>query len=548
MASKFFLGLTYFLALFTSLLLGANGAGVNSADTTDDTPEVEAVLEGMMDILFENQDYDREGSKIGKHGHLIDGDIYVEDLEEHESKRKRRNALRDRESLWPGAAIPYVIDGYFTDKHKKRILDAMQRFHEMTCIRFRPRTIERDYILFTQSLGCWSMVGRTGGRQKISLSGTCRGSRGVIMHELMHAIGFRHEHNRPDRDGYIEIYWQNIKEGFTNNFRKYSNEHVQTLGTGYDFLSLMHYPLTAFSHDGNSVTIGPRYPTYQIGDVGHRDDFSHIDAYRINILYKCGRCEDTDPYYCPIWSMMGECTSNKEWMTKYCPFSCDRCTIALANGDGLACIDRTSNCKRWAKIGECERNPQYMLQNCRLSCKQCRAVNTETGEEEGLSCTDDNTLCYDWATLGECNSNAKFMKRHCRRSCHVCTGGEGRIIIDNGECRDRNPQCPTWAETTRCQVNVGYMEENCRLSCNWCPPEESCVDIDAGCEKWARAGHCLTNEEGLRERCQKSCGHCGEVEGFFSYFPNKNEFLYTYYLTVIFPAGTTAGPAGNRKM
>ena len=40
------------------------------------------------------------------------------------------------------------------DNHKKHILGAMQRFHEKTCIRFVPRTIERDYVLFTQSLGC----------------------------------------------------------------------------------------------------------------------------------------------------------------------------------------------------------------------------------------------------------------------------------------------------------------------------------------------------------------------------------------------------------
>ncbi|XP_030831507.1 uncharacterized protein LOC581452 [Strongylocentrotus purpuratus] len=480
---------------------GGGDAGSPAPQSPNESPET--LIDGMLDIIAENEGIDGENNHLGDHGHLIDADIYeeIEGLEEDETRRKRRNALRDRESLWPGGAVPYVIDGYYNINHKKQILAGMQRFHEKTCIRFVPRTIERDYIFFTQNLGCWSMVGRTGGRQKISLSGTCRGSRGVIMHELMHAIGFRHEHNRPDRDGYIDVYWQNIKAGFTTNFRKYSNDQVQTLGTGYDFMSLMHYPLTAFSNDGKSVTIGPRYPTYQIGDVGNQNDFSHIDIYRINLLYKCGQCEDSDKYYCPIWAMMGECSANKEWMTKYCPFSCDRCTIALRKGDGLACIDTTSNCKRWAKIGECERNPAYMLQNCRRSCKQCKAIDTETGQEDELACQDDNTLCYDWATLGECRTNSKFMKAHCRRSCHVCTGGDGRIIIDtdSDDCQDTTMDCALWAAQNMCKDRQEWMSERCRRTCLWCShrivtitdqPDESRVDSEGGIitDETTRAG------------------------------------------------------------
>ena len=45
---------------------------------------------------------------------------------------------------------------------------------------------------------CWSFVGMQGGKQDISIGNAC-GYRGTVIHEIMLALGFFHEHTRPDR-------------------------------------------------------------------------------------------------------------------------------------------------------------------------------------------------------------------------------------------------------------------------------------------------------------------------------------------------------------
>jgi hypothetical protein len=42
---------------------------------------------------------------------------------------------------------------------------------------------------------------------------------GTPIHELMHAIGFFHEHSRADRDFHVTINWQNIETGELLNFK-----------------------------------------------------------------------------------------------------------------------------------------------------------------------------------------------------------------------------------------------------------------------------------------------------------------------------------------
>ena len=74
----------------------------------------------------------------------------------------------------------------------------------------------RENFLYIQSpgLGCSSHLGMVGGgRQALNISRVGCIHEGIIIHELMHALGFVHEHTRPDRDSFIEVHMENVEPG-----------------------------------------------------------------------------------------------------------------------------------------------------------------------------------------------------------------------------------------------------------------------------------------------------------------------------------------------
>ena len=83
---------------------------------------------------------------------------------------------------------------------------------------------------------CYSSVGRRGGKQVLSLGVFCVTfyDRGNVYHELLHVLGFHHEHNRPDRDNHVDVMWSNIRSGAQNNFEIRPHNSVDMLGLPYD--------------------------------------------------------------------------------------------------------------------------------------------------------------------------------------------------------------------------------------------------------------------------------------------------------------------------
>jgi hypothetical protein len=101
---------------------------------------------------------------------------------------------------------------------------------------------------------CGSYIGSIGGPQLMELSLQCALQQDYTLHEIGHAIGLIHEHQRWDRDTYVEVLWNNILSSAQGDFVKLLSS--RTLGY-YDFRSIMHYyPLLAST--GATETMRPR--------------------------------------------------------------------------------------------------------------------------------------------------------------------------------------------------------------------------------------------------------------------------------------------------
>jgi hypothetical protein len=280
---------------------------------------------------------------VEESGGMFEGDIqgYVPPKQ----GSKHRGAMIDKRLRWPKGVVPYQISNQFSATHVRVIEAAFADISAQTCITFVKRTGSAYYIDIVSNTGCNSQLGRVKGRrfrssQPVSLQilasngGTCV-HKGVIEHELMHALGFVHEQSRPDRDQYVTIKWDNINNyprSMTHNFNKYAS--VTTQGTKYDYGSLMHYKSGAFSKSGTQTILAKNGAA-----IGQRNGLSATDVKEINMLYHCDG------------------------------------KVGKGNGGGgggnAGCKDSNKNCGSWADRGECEANPRYMLSNCKKSCDQC---------------------------------------------------------------------------------------------------------------------------------------------------------------------------------
>ncbi len=142
-----------------------------------------------------------------------------------------------------------------------------------------------------------------------------------IQHEVLHALGFAHEHQRPDRDDYVDINLDNIRPNRVGAFNILNS--IDSLEVPYDYNSVMHYGEYSFSKN-DLPTIVPKNGKV----INYLDKASWLDIVQLRLMYQCKPA--TGPRSmsafkvtpctedCPCWKKRTGCKVNGVQMSSLC--------------------------------------------------------------------------------------------------------------------------------------------------------------------------------------------------------------------------------------
>merc|ERR1719505_441681 len=226
-----------------------------------------------------------------------------------------KNGLSKLTYHWPNGVVPYTIDAAFTSPERAAIASGIAHIHENSCIRFVERNGEADYLdIIPGDGGCYAIIPYRpgGGRHEVGLEQNGCVTLKITVHELLHALGIKHEQCRPDRDDYVVINWSNIRGGGASQYERdawatddasslpaecspagvdgedmqncYSGWRVDACGEGYDFTSVMHYSLKSFAIDYSQNTVTPKDSS--ITEAGNTQ-LSTGDIKKLQCMYNC---------------------------------------------------------------------------------------------------------------------------------------------------------------------------------------------------------------------------------------------------------------------
>merc|ERR1711990_845073 len=379
---------------------------------------------------------------ISNNDYLIDGFSPLDSEPVPEVKLNMNREISPH-SLWPNGVVHYKLRKVFmeNEKHRTMITKGLLHIQEKTCIKFVEK-VDGDgvsnWIDVINGTGCGSRVGQGSGRQELSLSIPGCVTPGLTVHEFMHALGFKHEHTRPDRDEKVTINWENILEDSKHNFEIDPNRSY-TLDQPYDLYSIMHYSLTAASKNGRQ-TITPKENVPNKGEckkIGQTCGMSDTDAKQINLLYNCDgsldECRDIQP---------------KQW-----------------------CQDNINRCKdRGFPAFQ-----KYCRESCGCSSGSCLTVG---GRKVNARCVFP--FSFRGRTYNGCttislkklwcstrtDSNGKHIRGHwgyCNSACQTDQGLQNQGAQCWRQCGERSGYCESFCGTDGlcCRRGVNWIENGC---------------------------------------------------------------------------------------
>jgi len=153
---------------------------------------------------------------------------------------KTRSAAIDLAKFyWPYGKVYYKFNSNIPTSERVYYYAAMNEISSLTSIEFLPKgTSNSKYIEFKSDSKNSSPVGMQSNGQIIRINDAFKN---IIAHEIMHSLGFFHEHSRADRDSSIIVNLYNIRDAYKHDFQKYTVSNSGMDIGPFDFNSLMIY-------------------------------------------------------------------------------------------------------------------------------------------------------------------------------------------------------------------------------------------------------------------------------------------------------------------
>ena len=203
-----------------------------------------------------------------------------------------------RTNLWTDGIVYFEFDANVSSANQSLMISAMAVLESVANVHFQQCggnlcSIFENHAHIQNSTANNSFVGMQGFEQVINI--VSWNSQFIIVHELLHCIGFFHEQSRQDRNAFINVNCGNVQGGcggtiFNSNF---SVESSSVAYGGYDFDSLMHYDQCSFSIDcpaGSTCGCTNFVITFVVQPpvgitVGQRTHLSSLDRATASFLY-----------------------------------------------------------------------------------------------------------------------------------------------------------------------------------------------------------------------------------------------------------------------